>query len=66
REHVDPLADLVAYRQAALWLTDAELMELLGEIRAAVAARQGNAPAPGRVRRLLSTVLVPVPEPTQE
>jgi DNA-binding transcriptional ArsR family regulator len=63
RERVDPLTDLVTFRQAALWLTDAELMEMLGEIRDAVAARLGNAPAPGRVRRLLSTVLVPAPDP---
>lgn len=63
RETVDPVADMVAFRQAALWLTDAELIELLQEVGAAISARIANPPGAGRVRRVLSTILVPSPEP---
>jgi DNA-binding transcriptional ArsR family regulator len=59
RERVDPLADMVSYRQAALWLTDAELTDLLADLRRVLAARAGNGPGGGRARRLISTVLVP-------
>ena len=59
RGRPDLAADGVSYRQAALWLSDEELHELLGEVRAAVGARVANGPAPGRTRRLLSTVLMP-------
>ncbi|GEL16790.1 helix-turn-helix domain-containing protein [Pseudonocardia asaccharolytica] len=63
RDDVDPRQDGVGYRQAALWLTDAELDALLAEVRTAVAARLHNPPVPGRVRRLLSTVLMPAGGP---
>ncbi|GAB3429015.1 helix-turn-helix domain-containing protein [Actinophytocola sediminis] len=55
----DPTADGVTYRQAAIWLTDDELAELLTELRTAVTARGGNDPAPGRVRRVISLIAVP-------
>jgi DNA-binding transcriptional ArsR family regulator len=60
RDRVDPLADLVSYRQLALWLTDAETHELLAELRAVLAARTAAGPGEGRTRRLLSTVLLPL------
>jgi DNA-binding transcriptional ArsR family regulator len=59
RERVDPPADLVSYRQVALWLTDDELVELLEEVRRLVVARTARGPGEGRRRRLLSTVLLP-------
>lgn len=62
RDRVDPLADQVSFRQVALWLTDAETIELLEEVRAAFAARADRGPGDGRVLRLLSTVLVPQDE----
>jgi hypothetical protein len=34
---------------------------MVTEIGAAVQARIGNGPGPGRTRRMLSTVLIPVP-----
>ena len=59
RERVDPLADLVSFRQVALWLTESETRDLLAELRAVIAARTAVGPDGGRTRRLLSTVLLP-------
>lgn len=56
---VDYVRDGVGYRQTALWLSDEELTELVGEIRAATQARAANTPTEDRQRRLLATVLVP-------
>ena len=58
-ERPDLLADGVGYRQAALWLDDAEHAELVRDLRAVVQARMALAERPGRRRRMLSTVLVP-------
>ena len=51
--------DGVGYRQAALWLDDDELADLLADLREVIELRQRNEPAPGRTRRLLTTVLMP-------
>ncbi len=59
RERVDPLADLVSFRQVARWSTESETRELLAELRAVIAARTAVGPDGGRTRRLLSTVLLP-------
>ena len=59
REPADPTADGVTYQQAALWLTDEELAELLTEVRTAVTARQGRAPGPDRTRRMISLIAMP-------
>ncbi len=58
-ERPDLQADGVGYRQAALWLDDAEHAELVRDLRAVVQARMALAERPGRRRRMLSTVLVP-------
>ena len=55
----DLAADGVGYRQAALWLDDDEFAELLGELRALVAARTALPQRDGRRRRIISTVLMP-------
>ena len=55
----DLVADGVGYRQVPLWLTHQELAELGGRLGAALAPVAGNGPAPGRRRRVLSTVMVP-------
>jgi DNA-binding transcriptional ArsR family regulator len=55
----DLLGDRVGYRQAALWLSDAELDGLLADLRSAVASRMDNQPTAGRRRRVVSTVLLP-------
>ncbi|MGV0837941.1 helix-turn-helix domain-containing protein [Mycolicibacterium thermoresistibile] len=59
RDGADPAADGVAFRQAALWLTEDELLTMLGELGEVIAARAGNEPQAGRTRRMLTTVLVP-------
>jgi DNA-binding transcriptional ArsR family regulator len=55
----DLARDGVGYRQAALWLTDEEFADFVGDLRAAVAARLDNRPSAGRRRRILSTVVLP-------
>ena len=55
----DLAADGVGYRQAGLWLDDEEFADLLGELRALVAARAALRQRDGRRRRILSTVLMP-------
>ncbi|MFI1523828.1 helix-turn-helix domain-containing protein [Kitasatospora cineracea] len=60
REGSDPVADQVGYRQHTLWLSPTELSDLIGELRAAIAPRLANSPAPGRAQHLLSPVHFPV------
>jgi DNA-binding transcriptional ArsR family regulator len=62
REHADPTADLVSYRQFPIWLSPAELDELIGELRSAVMSKLENEPAPDRSPHLLSTILFPTEE----
>ena len=50
--------DLVGYRQAALHLTDEEMVDLIGEL-GEVVTRRLSLPTEGRRRRLLTTILVP-------
>ena len=58
---VDLEQDGAGYRTVGLWLTRDELAAMVTEIGAAVQARIGYGPGPGRARRMLSTVLIPVP-----
>ena len=57
--------DVAGYRTVGLWLTRDELIEMVGEIGAAVQARASHGPATGRTRRMLSTVLIPAPAPDE-
>jgi hypothetical protein len=59
RDDTDLLRDGVSYRQAGLWLDDAEYAELLRELTRVLQPRLANPPAPGRKRRILGTVLLP-------
>jgi hypothetical protein len=59
----DPTNDLIGYRQHAVWLSRDELVELIGELRAAIVPRLNQARAPGRTQYLLSPILFPVGEP---
>ncbi|MEU7892945.1 helix-turn-helix domain-containing protein [Nonomuraea sp. NPDC049152] len=59
----DPAADLVGYRQHALWLSQAELAEMISEMREVIVSRMGNEPSPERTRHLLSPILFPAEEP---
>ena len=58
RGDVDLGRDLVAYRQAALHLTDEELVEMITEL-GEVLTRRMALPPEGRTRRLLTTILLP-------
>jgi DNA-binding transcriptional ArsR family regulator len=60
RDGADPAADLVGYRQHAVWLSEQELTELIGDLRAAILPRLGHEPAPGRRQHLLSPILFPL------
>ncbi|SHF88480.1 helix-turn-helix domain-containing protein [Streptoalloteichus hindustanus] len=62
REDADPTADLVGFRQHAVWLSRDELLEMIGEMRDAIAPRLNNPATPNRRRYLLSPVLFPVEE----
>jgi DNA-binding transcriptional ArsR family regulator len=58
----DPARDGADYRVGALWLSDAEFAELLHDLSIVFQPRLGNAPGPGRKRRMIYTVFLPVPE----
>jgi predicted DNA-binding transcriptional regulator YafY len=58
RGEIDFERDRVGYRQVALWMTDTETDEFIAGLRD-LAGRFGNGPGDGRVRRVLSTVLIP-------
>jgi hypothetical protein len=62
----DPVGDGGDYRMFAMWLTDTEFVALLRDFSAVVAARLANAPADGRRRRMMYTVLLPTLEATPD
>ncbi|MFF2139510.1 helix-turn-helix domain-containing protein [Streptomyces sp. NPDC058193] len=55
----DPSADLVGFRQHALWLDPDELQQLMAELRAVIVPRLAHGPTPERTRHLLSPVIFP-------
>ena len=55
----DLMRDLVGYRQVGLNLTDAELVEMIGELNAVIVPRLELPAAPGRRRRIFTTMLMP-------
>ncbi|WP_326561376.1 helix-turn-helix domain-containing protein [Micromonospora sp. NBC_01796] len=57
--NADPTVDGVVYRQAAVWLTEEEFATLVEEIESAVLARVGHTRDDGRIRRVVSLVVVP-------
>ncbi|WP_424532399.1 hypothetical protein ACOZ38_19405 [Sphaerisporangium viridialbum] len=63
RDHAAPAADLVGYRQHAVWLSRDELVEMIGQLRAAIAPRLANPPTPDHTQYLLSPILFPIEEP---
>ncbi|MEU0480113.1 helix-turn-helix domain-containing protein [Streptosporangium sp. NPDC006013] len=64
RDHADPVADLVGYRQHAVWLSRDELLEMISELRSAIAPRLANQSTPGRAQYLLSPILFPTEGPS--
>ncbi|GAA4233103.1 DNA-binding transcriptional ArsR family regulator [Streptosporangium album] len=65
REHADPTADSVSYRQFPLWLNQDELAGLISEISGAILSRMGNEATPDRTAHLLGTILFPIEEPAR-
>ncbi|HEX3711243.1 MAG TPA: ArsR family transcriptional regulator, partial [Trebonia sp.] len=64
RDDADPVRDLVGYRQHAVWLSPAELEQLIAELRQAILPRLANEQAPERARYLLSPILFPLEPPS--
>jgi DNA-binding transcriptional ArsR family regulator len=60
---VDFERDLAGYRQAAFYATDEEAQRVVDDVRTALAPWLDRQPAPGRRRRVLTTVLLPATEP---
>ena len=58
----DPARDGAGYRMAALWLSDAELTELLRDLASIIQPRLANPPAKIRRRRVVAGVILPAPE----
>jgi DNA-binding transcriptional ArsR family regulator len=63
RDAADPPADLVGFRQHALWLSPDELAALIEDLRAAILPRLGNAATPERAQYLLSPIMFPLEQP---
>jgi hypothetical protein len=58
----DPVRDGAAYRVAAMWLNEAEFADFVRDLQTLAQPRLANAPAKGRRRRMLYSVLLPGPE----
>ncbi|MEU8133060.1 helix-turn-helix domain-containing protein [Streptodolium elevatio] len=63
RDTADPVADLVGYRQHAVWLSPGELHGMIGGMREAIAPHLANEPSPDRTQYLISPILFPVEAP---
>lgn len=63
-ENADPAADLVGYRQHALWLSPEELRSLIDDLRQAILPRLQHSPTPDRTQYLLSPIVFPTGAPT--
>lgn len=66
RGGVDPLRDLVGYRQVAFWLTDAEMIAVTQAVNSVLLPLLANERGGGRTLRVLTTVLVPEDEPASD
>ena len=60
REGADPYLDLVGYRQMALWLTRAELEEVIAKMTKLVVSKRANGPGGDRRPYLVSPILFPL------
>ena len=65
QERADPLSDGVSFRTTPFYLSDVELAQLSADLRAISAPFLSHAPSPDRRRRLVSIVLVPDVEFTE-
>lgn len=63
RDTIDPAADGVGYRQVVFHLSDEEFVRMVADLNRALAPYLALPPAPRRIRRLFSTIVMPVPGP---
>ncbi|WP_067474553.1 helix-turn-helix domain-containing protein [Actinomadura hibisca] len=63
---VDPVTDLVGYRQHVLWLSPRERAELIGKMRDAITDHLSHPPSPDRAPHLLSPILFPLAETDEQ
>ena len=56
---VDLVRDGVGYRMGALWLSEAELTELIQDLALVIQPRMANTPSPERRRRVVAGVVLP-------
>jgi DNA-binding transcriptional ArsR family regulator len=63
RDGIDPAADLVGFRQHAVWLSSAELVEVNDAVRAALTPHLSNTPASDRSQYLISPIQFPIAPP---
>ena len=59
QDTIDLAADGVGYHQVVLYLSDEELKQFGEALSGVLLPLLANEPAPGRKRRLLSTILMP-------
>lgn len=59
----NPLQDSVGYRQAAIWLDQDEVSQLMGQLRDLIVASRNNKPRPGRRPYLFSPIVFPIQQP---
>jgi len=65
REHANPAADSVGYRQIPLWLNQDELAQTIREVSKIIHSRVDNGPARDRSLYLLSPIVFPLKERPQ-
>ncbi|MFI6481705.1 helix-turn-helix domain-containing protein [Nonomuraea sp. NPDC050663] len=63
REGADPAADLVGYRQHAVWLDPGEVRDLIADLREVIVPRLAHQATAERGRYLLSPILFPMERP---
>lgn len=63
RGGVDPLRDLVGYRQVAFWLTDTEMIAATQAVNSVLVPLLANQRGQGRTLRVLTTVVIPDDQP---
>ncbi|WP_411093498.1 helix-turn-helix domain-containing protein [Streptomyces sp. 049-1] len=66
RDTADPVADLVGYRQHAVWLSPGELRGMIDGMRKAITPHLANESSPDRTQHLISPILFPVEAPPTE
>lgn len=60
-----PAADLIGYRQHAIWLTRDELLGMVAGLRRMIAPLLANPATPDRTRYVMSPILFPTERPSQ-